>query len=84
MEDVKSILASRTVWANFVGLLSIGFALVGIDTGDLDADRVAEAAAQLVAAARFLCSTVFRIAASRRLGGLTSRPAAVVQALFSP
>jgi hypothetical protein len=57
------------VWTNIVGLASVGLALVGVDTGDIDADRFAEAAAQLVAAASFIGSTVFRIAASRRLVG---------------
>jgi lysozyme family protein len=69
MNDVKSILASRTVWANLVGLASIGLSLAGVDTGDVDANRFAESAAQLVAAASFIGSTVFRIAASRRLVG---------------
>jgi len=69
MNDVKSILASRTVWANLVGLVSVGLTLAGIDTGDLDVNRVAESAAQLVAAASFIGSTVFRIAATRRLIG---------------
>jgi lysozyme family protein len=64
MNDVKSILASRTVWANLVGLT-----LAGIDTGDLDVNRLAESAAQLVAAASFIGLTVFRIAATRRLIG---------------
>ena len=62
MNDVKSMLASRTVWANLVGLVSVGLALAGVDTGDLDVNRVAESAAQLVAAASF-------IAATRRLIG---------------
>ena len=69
MNDVKSILASRTVWANIVGLGSIGLSLAGVDVGDVDANRFAEAAAQLVAAASFVGSTVFRIAASHRLAG---------------
>jgi lysozyme family protein len=69
MHDVKSILASRTVWTNIIGLASIGLTLVGIDTGNLDVNRFAEAAAQLVAAGSFIGSTVFRIAATRRLLG---------------
>jgi len=69
MNDVKSILASRTVWANLVGLACVGLTLAGFDTGDLDVNKVAESAAQLVAAASFIGSTVFRIAATRRLIG---------------
>lgn len=69
MTDVKSILASRTVWANVIGLAAMGLALVGIDTGDLDVDRLAEAAAQLVAAGSFVASTIFRVAATQQLKG---------------
>jgi hypothetical protein len=67
MNDVKSILASRTVWANLVGLAAVGLTLAGVDTGDLDVNQVAESAAQLVTAASFIGSTVFRI--TRRLIG---------------
>ena len=75
MTDVKSILASRTVWANVIGLAAMGLALVGIDTGDLDVDRLAEAAAQLVAAGSFVASTLFRVAATRQLKGAITPPA---------
>jgi hypothetical protein len=69
MTDVKSILASRTVWTNIVGLVSVALAMLGLDVGDVDANRLAEAAAELVAAASFIASTLFRIAATRRLAG---------------
>ena len=69
MTDVKSILASRTVWANIVGLASVGLSLFGIDLGDADANRLVEAATQIVTALSFIGSTVFRIAANQRLGG---------------
>jgi hypothetical protein len=57
------------VWANIVGLAAIGLSLAGIDVGADDANRLAEAAAQIVAAASFIGSTVFRTAASHRLAG---------------
>lgn len=69
MTDVKSILASRTVWTNLIGLAALGLSALGFDSGSLDADRLAEAATQLVAAASFIGSTMFRIAATRRLAG---------------
>jgi lysozyme family protein len=69
MTDMKSIFASRTVWTNIIGLVSVALALIGVDTGNLDVDRFAEAVAQLVAALSFIGSTVFRIAATRRLMG---------------
>jgi lysozyme family protein len=67
MDDVKSIFASRTVWANFVGLAAVGLAMIGVDTGSVDTDKLAQAAAQLVAAASFIGSTVFRLTATKRL-----------------
>lgn len=69
MTDVKSVLASRTVWANLIGLASIGLTLIGIDTGDVDVNKIAEAAAQLVAAASLIGSTLFRVFATKRLMG---------------
>lgn len=69
MTDVKSIFASRTVWANLLGLACIALAAMGVDTGSIDIDRAAEIMAQLVAGLSFFASTVFRIAATKRLGG---------------
>ena len=67
MIERKSVFASKTVWANVIGLACTALAMIGVDTGGIDADRFAEAAAQLVAAASFIASTVFRITASKQL-----------------
>lgn len=67
MTDMKSILASRTVWANVVGLTAIGLSTVGFDTRALDVGGVVDAGLQVVAGASFIASTVFRVVASRRL-----------------
>jgi len=67
MIDRKPVTASRTVWANIIGLACTVLAIVGVDTGGVDTDRFAEAAAQLVAAVSFIASTVFRIIASKQL-----------------
>jgi hypothetical protein len=69
MLDEKSILMSRTVWANVIGLLAVAAQLLGVDIGSEEIDRLAEACLQIVAAASFLASTVFRVAATARLGG---------------
>jgi hypothetical protein len=45
MNDTKAILASRTVWTNLIGLISVGLAIVGVDTGNLDVDKAADALA---------------------------------------
>ncbi|RDI58736.1 hypothetical protein [Microvirga subterranea] len=67
MIDTKTILASRTVWANLVGLAALVLGLIGFDTSDLRTEAFAEAAAQLVGAASFVASTVFRILATRQI-----------------
>jgi lysozyme family protein len=67
MFDSKSILASRTVWANCIGLLAVALGAFGFDTSALDANAFAEATVQLVAAVSFIASTVFRIVATKQL-----------------
>lgn len=68
MTDNKTIFASRTVWSNLIGLASIGLGLAGVQTGAIDADGLADAAAQLVAAGSFIVSTIFRVAARKQIG----------------
>ncbi|MFC4174673.1 hypothetical protein ACFOYU_21900 [Microvirga sp. GCM10011540] len=67
MIDTKTILASRTVWANLVGLAALVLGLLGFDASELDSGAFAEAAAQLVAGASFIASTVFRILATKQI-----------------
>jgi lysozyme family protein len=67
MTDLKSILASRTVWANVVGLTAIGLSTAGFDTSALDVGGVVDAGLQVVAGTSFIASTFFRVVASRRL-----------------
>jgi hypothetical protein len=67
MNETKTILASRTVWANLIGLAALVLGLFGFDASALNAGAFAEAAAQLVAAASFVASTVFRILATRQI-----------------
>jgi lysozyme family protein len=67
MIDTKPLLASRTLWANAVGLAAVALGLFGFDTSQLDVAGFSEAAVQLIAAASFVLSTVFRIAATKQL-----------------
>ncbi|MFO1149270.1 MAG: glycoside hydrolase family 108 protein [Alsobacter sp.] len=67
MSDVKSILASRTVWSNAVGLAALGLSAVGFDTTGLDAPGLVDAGLQVVAGGSFIASTLFRVLATRRL-----------------
>jgi lysozyme family protein len=67
MTDTKSVLASKTVWANLIGLAVLALGFLGVETGAVDQGALAEALTQLVAAASFIASTVFRMSATRRL-----------------
>ncbi|GGK29767.1 hypothetical protein [Salinarimonas ramus] len=69
MTETKTPFASRTVWANFVGLAALVLPFAGFDAAALDPERLAEAGATLVAAGSFIASTVFRVVATRRIGG---------------
>jgi len=67
MFDTKTILASRTVWANLIGLAALVLGLFGFDTSVLDTGAVEEALVQLIAAGSFIASTVFRILATKQI-----------------
>ena len=67
MNDTKSILLSRTLWANAVGLLALVLGVLGFDAAALDQRALGEAVFQLVAAASFIASSLFRVVASERL-----------------
>ncbi|MDB5512508.1 MAG: hypothetical protein JWR08_1991 [Enterovirga sp.] len=67
MTETKTPLASRTVWANLIGLAALGLGYLGLDTGDVDVDALAEAASQIVAGISFLASTFFRLQATKQI-----------------
>jgi hypothetical protein len=67
METTKGVLASRTIWANIIGLASVGLGLAGVKTGGLDVNGLADAAVQIVTAGSLIASTFFRIAATKQI-----------------
>jgi hypothetical protein len=67
MFDTKTILASRTVWANLIGLAALVLGLFGFDGSALASGAFEEAFVQLVAAASFIASTIFRIVATKQI-----------------
>lgn len=71
MLESKTVLASRTVWANLIGLASVGLGFAGVQTGSIDQAGLAEALAQTVAGISFVASTFFRISATRQIGAKT-------------
>ena len=50
MFETKTILASRTIWANLIGLAALVLGLFGFDTSTLATGAFEEALVQLIAA----------------------------------
>jgi hypothetical protein len=67
MFDSKSILASRTIWSNLIGLAALVLGLFGFDSSALATGAVEEALVQLIAAGSFIASTIFRIVATKQI-----------------
>lgn len=67
MDMTKTIFASRTVWANGIGLLAVFLSWFGFDTTGVDKNAVTESVFQAVAAISFIASTFFRVIASKKL-----------------
>ncbi|MEE1654891.1 hypothetical protein VB618_01680 [Microvirga sp. CF3062] len=67
MFDTKTILASRTVWSNLIGLAALVLGLLGFDGSALATGAVEEALLQIIAAGSFIASTLFRIVATKQI-----------------
>lgn len=67
MFDTKTLLQSRTIWANVVGFGCIALSLMGFQTAGLDQGLLTDRLLELVAAGSFVASTVFRVIATKRL-----------------
>ena len=50
-----------------IGLASLALGLLGFNTGSIDANGLADAAVQIIAAASFIASTTFRVVATKQL-----------------
>ena len=67
MNDMKTLVQSRTVWANFIGFFAILLSVFGFQLSDADANQIIDVILQLVAGVSFLFSTAFRVVATKRL-----------------
>ncbi len=67
MTETKTPFASRTVWANIIGLGSLALGTAGVQTGSLDQSGLADAMAQVVAGVSFIASTYFRLQATKQI-----------------
>ena len=68
MDSSKGFFASRTVWANLIGLAALGLGVAGVDTSRIDTGGLADAATQIVAGVSFVLSTLFRVQATKAIG----------------
>lgn len=67
MDMTKSLLTSRTVWANLVGLGALLLSLFGIDASGIGSPDFLDAILQSIAGVSFIFSTIFRAMATKRI-----------------
>lgn len=67
MEETKSLFASRTVWANIVGLAALLLTHFGFDASTIDQTKLLDALSQIIAAGSFIASTIFRVLARKAI-----------------
>ncbi|HRK23557.1 MAG TPA: glycosyl hydrolase 108 family protein [Beijerinckiaceae bacterium] len=67
MNGSKSLIESRTVWANVIGLAAFGAGLLGVDVGGVDQSAVVDSVLKVVTGASFIASMLFRIGATRKI-----------------
>ena len=61
MVNFRSVLLSRPIWANLIGLASIMLSLAGLDTSGLDTAGFSESLLQVVAGGSFIASSLFQL-----------------------
>ncbi|MCA0422117.1 MAG: hypothetical protein LCH61_02125 [Proteobacteria bacterium] len=64
----KTMLESRTVWANLIGLAALVGDVWGLNTGAIDQSALVDAVLKVTSGLSFVASTVFRIRATRLIG----------------
>lgn len=67
LDSAKPVWASRTLWANAIGLVALVLSWCGLTIPGLDTAVLTESLLQAVAGLGFVASTLFRLVATRRL-----------------
>lgn len=67
MTGTKTLLESRTVWANIVGLMALLLGSFGFDLAGIDQSKLTDAICQVVAGASFIASSIFRLLARKAI-----------------
>jgi lysozyme family protein len=66
MDQTQSLLQSRTVWSNIVGLASFILTITG-HAGLLDVGQMTDSLMQIVTAGSFVASTIFRVISTKKV-----------------
>ena len=64
----KTVLESRTVWANVIGFAALIASVFGYETSATDQAGLADALLKVVAGGSFIASTFYRVKATRQIG----------------
>lgn len=67
MDMTKTILSSRTIWANAIGMGALALSWLGFDTSAVDKSALTDHLLQVIAGLSFVASTLFRVIATKRL-----------------
>jgi uncharacterized membrane protein YgdD (TMEM256/DUF423 family) len=67
MNDTKSVLASRTIWANLIGLLAVAVGLFGVDVSSAEVESATEALVHIVTGISCLAGIYFRMVATKQI-----------------
>jgi DNA-binding NarL/FixJ family response regulator len=65
--NTKSILSSRTIWANIVGLFAFLLSATGISISAIDQNALVTAILSVITGGSFIASSYFRIKAEQKL-----------------
>lgn len=67
MDMAKTILSSRTIWANAIGMGALALSWLGFDTSAVDKSALTDHLLQAISGLSFIASTLFRVIATKRL-----------------
>jgi hypothetical protein len=76
MEQVKSMIASRTVWAALVSAILWALTLAGKNVTGIDPNSVTDVILQIVGGLSSLLAIFFRVTATAQISGVVKTPEA--------
>jgi hypothetical protein len=67
MNDMKTLVQSRTLWANLIGFIAIVLSSFGFKPSGVESTQIVDVILQIVAGVSFLFSTAFRVLATKKI-----------------